>query len=40
MLRPKLTLRNYNAQISESLANVKAINKVIRFGMPLRQQIN
>ncbi|PCS22461.1 Mobile element protein [Candidatus Enterovibrio escicola] len=40
MLSPKLTLHNYNAQVSESLANVKAMNKVIRLSMPVRQQIN
>ncbi|PCS23880.1 Mobile element protein [Candidatus Enterovibrio escicola] len=38
LLNPKLPLRNYNAQVSKALANVKAMNKVIRLGMPVRQQ--
>ncbi|WP_394336685.1 hypothetical protein [Candidatus Enterovibrio escicola] len=38
MLNPKLALRNYNVQVSETLANVKAMNTVIRPGMPVRQQ--
>ncbi|PCS22495.1 Mobile element protein [Candidatus Enterovibrio escicola] len=37
MLSPKLTLRNYNDQVSEALANMKVMNKVIRLGMPVRQ---
>ncbi len=37
LLSPKLTLRNYNAQVSEALANVKAMNKVIRFDIPVCQ---
>lgn len=32
----KLSLRCYNAQVGEIMANVKAINKVIRLGMPVR----
>ncbi|PCS21858.1 hypothetical protein [Candidatus Enterovibrio escicola] len=40
MLSPKLTLRNYNDQVSEELANVKVMNKVLRLGIPVRQQIN
>jgi len=31
-----LSLRSYNAQFGEVYANVKAINKVIRLGMPER----
>nr|WP_146679249.1 hypothetical protein [Candidatus Enterovibrio escacola] len=31
---------NYNAQISEALANMNAINKVIKLGMPVRHQTN
>ena len=31
-----LSLRSYNAQVGEVYANVKAINKVIRLGMPER----
>lgn len=34
LLSPKLALRDYNAQVGEALANVKAMNKVIRLGMP------
>ena len=33
----KLTLRVYNGQVGEALANVKAMNKVTRLGMPVRQ---
>ena len=32
----KLSLRCYNAQVGEIMANVKAINKVIGLGMPIR----
>ena len=32
----KLSLRCYNAQVGEIMANVKAINKVIGLGMPVR----
>ena len=32
----KLSLRCYNAQVREIMANVKAINKVIGLGMPVR----
>ncbi|PCS21265.1 hypothetical protein BTN49_3153 [Candidatus Enterovibrio escicola] len=31
---------NYNTQVGGELANVKAMNKVIRLGMPARQQAN
>ena len=31
-----LSLRSYNAQVGEVYTNVKAINKVIRLGMPER----
>ncbi len=34
-----LTLRSYNGQVGEALANVKAINKVISLGMPERKVI-
>ncbi|KKD61169.1 transposase [Grimontia sp. AD028] len=34
LVSPKLALRDYNAQVGEALANVKAMNKVIRLGMP------
>ncbi|MFA0719492.1 IS5 family transposase, partial [Vibrio splendidus] len=32
----KLSLRCYNVQVGEIMANVKAINKVIGLGMPVR----
>uniref|UniRef100_UPI00111A3CF5 transposase n=1 Tax=Vibrio tasmaniensis TaxID=212663 RepID=UPI00111A3CF5 len=32
----KLSLRCYNAQVGEIMANVNAINKVIGLGMPVR----
>lgn len=32
----KLSLRCYNAQVGEIMVNVKAINKVIGLGMPVR----
>ena len=32
----KLSLRCYNVQVGEVMANVKAINKVIGLGMPVR----
>nr|WP_263363614.1 hypothetical protein [Candidatus Enterovibrio escacola] len=31
---------NYNAQVSEVLANMKTMKKVISLGMPVRQQTN
>lgn len=37
---PKLTLRDYNAQVGEALAGVKAMNKVIGLGMPVRAAVN
>ena len=37
---PKLTLRDYNAQVGEALAGVKAMNKVIGLGMPVRATVN
>ncbi|PCS21875.1 Mobile element protein [Candidatus Enterovibrio escicola] len=39
-LSPQLTLRDYNAQVSEALVNVKAMNKVLRLGIPIHQQTN
>ena len=36
LLAPKLALRAYNAQVGEILANVKAMNKVTKLGMPVR----
>ena len=36
---PMLSLSDYNGQVAEALAGVKAMNKVIRLGMPVRQQL-
>jgi len=38
VISPKLSLRDYNAQVGEALAGVKAMNKVIGLGMPIRKQ--
>jgi hypothetical protein len=38
LINPKLSLRDYNAQVGEALAGVKAMNKVIGLGMPIRKQ--
>ena len=35
LFAPKLALRAYNAQVGEILANVKAMNKVTKLGMPV-----
>ncbi|OOE46824.1 IS5 family transposase, partial [Salinivibrio kushneri] len=40
LLSPKLTLRNYNAQVGEALVNVKVMNKVIRLGMPVSYRVD
>jgi len=40
LIGPKLSLRNYNAQVGEILAGVKVMNKVIGLGMPVRQLVN
>ncbi|WP_150148121.1 hypothetical protein [Candidatus Enterovibrio escicola] len=40
LLNSKLTLHDHNAHVGETLVNVKAINKVIKLGMPIHQQIN
>ncbi|OOF20872.1 IS5 family transposase, partial [Salinivibrio proteolyticus] len=40
LISPQLTLHNYDAQVGEALANVKAINKVIRLGMPVSYRVN
>ncbi|PCS21784.1 Mobile element protein [Candidatus Enterovibrio escicola] len=40
LLNLKLTLRNYKAQVNEALANVKAMNKVLKLSIPVRQQTN
>ncbi len=36
---PMLSLRDYNGQVAEALAGVKAMNNVIRLGMPVRRQV-
>ena len=40
IIGPKLSLRNYNAQMGEILADVKVMNKLIGLGMPVRQPVN
>ena len=40
LIGAKLSLRNYNAQVGEALAWVKAINRMTGLGMPVRQQVN
>ncbi|WP_421204104.1 IS5 family transposase [Aeromonas enteropelogenes] len=40
LIGPKLSLRNYNAQVSELLAGVKVMNKLTGLGMPVRQPVN
>jgi hypothetical protein len=36
----KLSLRNYNTQVIEALAGVKAVKKMTGLGMPIRPQAN
>jgi len=40
LIGPKLSLWSYNAQVGESLAGVKVMNKVIGLGMLVRQPLN
>lgn len=40
LVSPKLSLRNYNGQVGETLAGVKVMNKVIGLGMPVRQPVS
>ncbi|EOX1519366.1 IS5 family transposase [Vibrio cholerae] len=40
LISSKLSLRNYNAQVGEALAGVKAVNKMTALGMPIRQPVN
>ncbi len=40
LISATLSLRDYNGQVGEALAGVKALNKVIRLGMPVRQKIS
>lgn len=37
LLGGKLILRNYNAQIGETYATIKALNKLTELGMPETQ---
>lgn len=39
LISPTLSFRHYDAQVAEILAGVKAMNKVIELGMPVRQTI-
>jgi hypothetical protein len=40
LLSGKVTLRKYNGQVGEILANVKALNKLTSLGMPVRQRLS
>ncbi|MGL4734449.1 MAG: transposase [Enterovibrio sp.] len=40
LLSPKLTRRDYRAQVGAALANVKEMNKVIGLGMPMSYRVN
>jgi hypothetical protein len=40
LISTKLSLRDYNEQRGEALTGVKALNKVIRLVMPVRQTIS
>lgn len=40
LIEPKLSLRNYNAQVSEILAGVKLMNKLTWLGMSVNQPVN
>lgn len=39
LLSGKLSLRDYNAQVDEALANVKAMNKMTSLGMPVSERV-
>ena len=39
LLGASLTLRNYNAQVGETYAMIKALNKLTGIGMPETQHI-
>ncbi len=39
LLGASLTLRNYNAQVGEAYAMIKALNKLIGIGMPGAQYV-
>ncbi|CAH1583365.1 hypothetical protein THF1C08_40080 [Vibrio jasicida] len=39
LLGGKLSLRNYNAQVGETYAMIKALNKLTGLGMPETQYI-
>lgn len=39
LLGDTLTLRNYNAQVEEAYAMVKALNKITGLAMPKTQRI-
>ncbi|MBR9788625.1 MAG: transposase [Algicola sp.] len=40
LLSGKVTLRKYNGQVGEILANVKALNKLTSLGMPVLQRLS
>jgi hypothetical protein len=39
LLGASLTLRNYNAQVGETYAMIKALNKLTGIGMPETQYV-
>ncbi len=39
LLGEKLSLRNYNAQVGETYAMIKALNKLAGLGMPETQYV-
>ncbi|GLO62495.1 hypothetical protein MACH09_30030 [Vibrio sp. MACH09] len=39
LLGRKLSLRNYNAQVGETYAMIKALNKLTGLGMPATQYV-
>lgn len=40
LLGGKLSLRNYNAQVGETYAMIKALNKLTGLGMPETQYVD
>jgi len=40
LLSGKVSLRKYNGQVGEILANVKALNKLTTLGMPVRREVS
>ncbi len=40
LISAKLSLRNYNGQVVETLAGVKVMNKMLTLGIPVRQAVS